>query len=344
MSAAFKVSPQQESKERVCLKNVLPLETPLSLQIELASTCNFHCKFCIHGNPDLIQNQQYKIGVMDYDLFCKIVDDLKGFPQKIKFISLQCRGESLLNPYISEMIRYLKESDVTLEIVLNTNASLLTEELSLSLIEAGLDCLRVSVEATSSEGYQEIAGIPVDFDNLVEKISFFYMHRKNCFVYTKILDCGMSEQEKEKFKTIFMPISDRIFIENPINLWKDAGLDESQFRVNRWNLPVHKTEICPRIFFAYAIHFDGTIVSCDSDWKEETPLGNAWDDNVAEIWNGVSFQQMRVHHLKKQASMYSRCKDCFVYQECLTTDCLDGEESRLLKLYQKLAGEEEYIV
>jgi radical SAM protein with 4Fe4S-binding SPASM domain len=334
MKADFKVSAQQESSERLCLKEVLPLDTPLSLQIELASACNFKCSFCMHGNDELIKSKVLKIGIMKYDLFIKIVNDIKKFPKKIKFISLQCRGESLLNPQLPQMIDYLKKADVAEQIVLNTNASLLNEELSLAIIEAGLDFIRFSIEAVSTEGYKRIAGVNIDFEKLVEKIAFFYAHKKQCNVYSKILDCGMSKEEKVKFVTTFENISDRIFIEYPVNLWKDAGLDEEQFKTNRWSQKVFKTEICPRIFFAYAVHFDGTVVGCDSDWKAESPLGDANKDNLVSIWSGRKFNEMRCLHLSKNTQMYSRCQDCFVYQECLEKDCLDGDELRLHELYK----------
>ena len=334
MKADFKVSSQQEESERIILRDVLPLDTPLSLQIELASACNFKCSFCMHGNSDLIKSNVYKIGIMKFELFKKIVDDIKGFPRKIKFISLQCRGESLLNPKLPEMIKYLKAANVAEQIVLNTNASLLTKDLSISIIKAGLDCIRFSIEAVSSEGYKNISGVDIDFDNLVENIAFFYVNRDKCFVYTKIMDCGLTDDEKISFIKIFENISDRIYIENPINLWKDAGLNEEQFKINRWNQKIFKTEICPRIFFAYAVHFDGTVVGCDSDWKEESPLGNANSENIVSIWSGRSFNNMRSMHLEKDTHLYTRCKDCFVYRECLEKDCLDGDESRLLQLYR----------
>ena len=82
MNSKYKVSPQQENEKRIRLKDELPLNTPLSIQIELASSCNFHCCFCMHGNPELINSGVFKTGLMSLELFQKIVNDLKQFPKR----------------------------------------------------------------------------------------------------------------------------------------------------------------------------------------------------------------------------------------------------------------------
>lgn len=79
-----------------------------------------------------------------------------------------------MNPRIADMVRVLKENHCCREVRVTTNAALLTEEKSRALIEAGVDLVRVSVEAISTEGYRELCGVKIDFSEIVCNIETFY--------------------------------------------------------------------------------------------------------------------------------------------------------------------------
>ena len=143
-------------RPRTKLEDVIPLETPFSLFIEPASACNFKCRFCLHGDEEAKNKYKFKPGIMDYELFKKLVDSLHMFPQKIKTVHLCFRGEPLLNRHLPEMVCYLKSSGYVNEVTTTTNASLLTESLSRQLTDSGLDVLKISIEALSSDKYFDI--------------------------------------------------------------------------------------------------------------------------------------------------------------------------------------------
>lgn len=330
MKAKHEMSYQQKAENREKLEAIIPLKTPLSMQIELASACNFKCKFCIHGNEKLLKGGKYKSGIMAYETFTKVVDDLALFPTKLKFISLQSRGESFLNPRLVDMIRYLKDKDVAKEIAINTNASLLSPLLNLAVIDAGLDVIRVSIEGMSPEKYKEVAGVDIDFDLMVSNIAHFYKNRKNCHVYIKIIDCNMSEHEKLIFYDTFGDICDTICIENPVDAWEGAELDNSIFKDSRYNTEVSQCLVCPRIFFACVVHYDGTVVACDHDWSEQYPIGNVDDYSVVDIWNSKKMNRLRRIHLEKNSSKIKRCSQC-VNLKYSFLDNIDAFATELIK-------------
>ncbi len=45
---------------------------------------------------------------MDYDLFRKVIDDLRKFPEPLKMLRLAANGEPLLNKRLPEMIEYAR--------------------------------------------------------------------------------------------------------------------------------------------------------------------------------------------------------------------------------------------
>lgn len=334
MKAKYKQSIQQQPSHRLELKEQLPLNTPLSMQIELASACNFKCKFCMHGNDELIKEGKYKIGIMPMDVFKKVVDDLKKFPQKLKFITLQSRGESLLNPNISEMVRLIKEAEVAEKIALYTNGSLLTHKLGEELVEAGLDVLHISIEGINSQQYKEVAGVNLDFEDLVEKTAYFYQIKKETYLYVKTIDVGMKEEEKELFLKTFGDICDSIFIEQPVDAWKGAGLDNKIFKENRYKADVKKVEVCPRLFFAFVVHFDGTVVSCDMDWMENDIIGNVMKQSLTDLWNGDNMNKLRTKHIEGKADKIERCDKCISRTECLISDDIDEIADKLRMIYK----------
>ena len=319
----YKVAMQQQTENRIQLIDRIPLSTPLSMQIELASACNFKCRFCMHYNDQNIKKGVFKPGIMSLATFKSAVDGLKQFPDKLKFITLQSRGESLLNPHFVEMLRYLKEADVVEKVGLYTNGTLLSKEVSDGMIDAGLDTLHISIEGINAEEYKRVAGVDIDFEQLIQNITYFYENKKNTYVYIKTIDCGMSSKDKDKFKLLFNHICDDLFIENAIDAWQGAGSDKTYLTDNRYNESVTKAVICPRLFFTCDIHFDGSVVACGHDWSEQYIVGNINSDTIANIWGNEKFEHIRNIHLAGDADKIERCRNCVSRTECLPKDNID---------------------
>ena len=123
--------PRIDIHDRLELKNALPLRTPYVIHIDPSDTCNFRCKFCPSGNPELMQKTRGRgHGPMDFDLYKGIIDSLQEFPDPIRVIRLYKEGEPLVNKHFADMVRYAKSSSKVLRVDTTTNASLLTPELS----------------------------------------------------------------------------------------------------------------------------------------------------------------------------------------------------------------------
>ena len=71
------------------------------------------------------------------------------------------------------MIKYAKDSGYVDRVDTTTNASLLTKDLSLKIINAGLDRINISIEGMNSKQYLDFSRAKLDFNKLVENISFF---------------------------------------------------------------------------------------------------------------------------------------------------------------------------
>ena len=72
------------------------------------------------------------MGHMKLEVFKSLIDQAEG---NIEFISLASRGEPLLCPDIKEMLAYTRNKFLNLKI--NTNASLLDENMSHAILQRG---------------------------------------------------------------------------------------------------------------------------------------------------------------------------------------------------------------
>lgn len=66
------------AQKRVNLGEVIPLEVPFSVQVDICSACNLKCNFCFHSDLDAIKRAGISFGLMSYELFTRIIDDMKN--------------------------------------------------------------------------------------------------------------------------------------------------------------------------------------------------------------------------------------------------------------------------
>ena len=118
------------------------------LNIELFGGCNYSCQMCPQGEPG--REKEFK-KLLPIDVYKKVIDDAMGYG--LEAVSLHGSGEPTLSKNFIESIEYAKS--LGLVCYSFTNGYLLTEELSVRIVDAGLDVLRVSVIGYNKDTYKE---------------------------------------------------------------------------------------------------------------------------------------------------------------------------------------------
>ena len=103
---------------------------------------------------------------MSWELFTSLIDQYPNIARVV----LHGIGEPMLVKDLAQRVKYLKDRGVY--VLFNTNGTLLTEANGKALIEAGLDELRVSLDAAESDVYQMVRGKDF-FDKIVENVGRF---------------------------------------------------------------------------------------------------------------------------------------------------------------------------
>ena len=120
---------------------------PVCLYLETTNRCNLLCTTCPRTYVELEPPAD-----ISWELFTSIVDQIPTLKRAV----LHGVGEPMLVKNLPQMVRYLKDRGVY--VLFNTNGTLLTERNGRAMIEAGLDELRVSLDASNPSSYLAVRG------------------------------------------------------------------------------------------------------------------------------------------------------------------------------------------
>lgn len=308
-----KIKPRIDLENRTKLETVIPLKTPFIINVDPTDRCNFQCKFCPTGDRELMKKTPGRNhGNMDFDLYKKIVDDICEFEEPIRVLRLYKDGEPLIHPRFPDMIRYAKEKKCCNRVDTTTNASLLTPELSLNIIDAGLDRINISIEGVSSGHYSDFSGCSLDFEKLVENIRFFYENRKQCEMIVKTNGDTLTQADRDKFYEIFGDIADGVYIESIMSCWPEFELHDVEVNqeVGIYKQEIKEVIVCPYIFYSFSINSDGSASACYLDWSRKLLIGNAKTESVKDIWQGNKMLKLQKLFLRKERKGHPVCGDC----------------------------------
>src|SRR5271166_36727 len=123
------------------------MEDPVCLYLETTNRCNLLCTTCPRTYEELEPPSD-----MSWELFTSIVDQ---FP-RIERVVLHGVGEPMMVAELPRMVKYLKDRGVY--VLFNTNGTLMREKKSRELIEAGLDEMRISLDAAGPKAFEAVRG------------------------------------------------------------------------------------------------------------------------------------------------------------------------------------------
>jgi MoaA/NifB/PqqE/SkfB family radical SAM enzyme len=141
--------------------NAVAQHEPVCLYLETTNRCNLLCTTCPRTYEQLEPEAD-----MPWELFTSLIDQ---YPN-IERVVLHGIGEPMLVKDLAQRVKYLRDRHIY--VLFNTNGTLLTKANGRALIEAGLDELRVSLDAAESEVFQMVRGKDF-FDKIVANVKNF---------------------------------------------------------------------------------------------------------------------------------------------------------------------------
>lgn len=292
------------------LWNKVPLKQvktafPMHLDIEITNHCNLLCPMCPRTLM-LERGETITPYYVDFKVFKTAID--QGKDKGLYAVNLNAAGETLFHPDIVKMVKYAKDNGI-LDIMFHTNATLLTENISKQLIDAGLDKLIVSFDSPIKEHYEKIR-VGAKFDSVVKNVRRFAKLKEKNGKETPQLRINMvvmkeNETEKKMMIDFWKGVANGIgFLGciNPMSMdQKDRSIKGEKFNHNF---------CCEKLWQRLTIGYKGEIKLCHMDEYNQIELGNIFKDKIENIWNGEQLEDIRNKHLSGNISKVTLCKMC----------------------------------
>lgn len=258
---------------------------PLHLDVDVTTACNLACPMCPAGNSGHIFPGFKKGLFLDYNLYEKALKE--GAAHGLPSIRLGMTGEPLLLRDIARWVRAARQNGL-LDISLITNGQLLTPKVGLELIEAGLTRLMISVDAAGEKVYRQVRP-GGRWDLLLKNIDDFLESRARLKSALPLLRLSFVEMrlnlgDRRKFEERFSGLADYLCFQSYLNI---LGSEETDFRPGGFSSAANgeSESFCPEPFTRMAVHADGGLFPCCSDFGRLKPIANLAEESLFSSWN-----------------------------------------------------------
>lgn len=282
---------------------------PLFLEIESSYSCNFECPPCPrHFFPSVP-----KYGFLSNDLFDKIFAEAKehGLPS----IGYSHGGEPLIRKDIPKLMQKARDAGI-LDRMIHTNASLLTKEMSVALIESGLTKINFSLDAATAETFA-ITRLGGNYDQVMQNIrDFLEAKKKFGKSYPRVrVSFIVSEANKHERQAFYDMWKDKV---NIVAFQQEYDFAKRESLHGVFEKRRKEPFCCSEPFQLLTVTRDGDIILCIHDYAHEVVLGNLKTHTIYECWHSETMNKFRSLHLQDRWNEVSPCSKC--------VNCMSGNE------------------
>ncbi len=264
---------------------------PEIVQIESTNICNARCVFCPR---DQMHRRQ---GVMDEALFRKVVDDCAALG--IRHLRLHNYGEPFVDRHLTDKVAYAKQKGIA-EVGVISNGSLIDEQVARGVIDAGLDAINISVDASGREVFERTR-IGLEYDTVIANIERLVRIRAELGrTHPKLILSFVRQDnsdEERAFIDHWRTIADKIHITDLHN-WAGTLNRDSDVRYP-----------CYRQWLTFTVLWDGRVSLCCADFDGRVILGDMRTSNIRDIWESEAYRQVRREHLESGGPEICRACD-----------------------------------
>lgn len=327
---------------------------PTELSIEVTSRCNLRCVTC--PRSDAMPRGTAEMSVATFQ---RIIDQAAP---SLELALLHMAGEPLFHPDLEALIDHCASRGVRAG--LSTNGTLLDSERAQMLIRSPLSLLVIAIDATDPEDYARSHGD--DRYGEVLRNAEGFLRRKvkagrGPFTIVQTIQRQGRGEETERFIAQWSrPGVDAVRVKRFFNFAGNvvaapsASLCTSTATPTPRKCPVgassgtcdpagsYSRAPCFLLWRQMAFYHDGTAVPCCHDYLEDVPLGNIWQESLAELWNSSNMRSLRRRHLDGLVAQSGLCGQCnqpdLDLAQILGASALDAfTAKRLLILLELLA-------
>lgn len=276
---------------------------PCFVVFETKFCCNFKCIMCHKSDLEITRQIAYP-ETIPMGLFKRIVDECAEY--KCPSMSLNNNNEPLLDKMVIKKLSYASREGI-IDIMMNTNAVLLNEDVSKALIDNGLTRLLISLDAVTEKTFTKVRSI--HYNKVVKNIEKFLKIREESGSKLPVLRLSfvvinLNEAEQDNF----------------LKIWKDKA-DQVSFqrytppaKKNRFLelYPVSREEMhfsCSQPFERLIIRGNGDVYPCCYQSIQKS-LGNVKEKSLHEIWHSAELNEYRRIVMEEDWDANQFCNAC----------------------------------
>jgi radical SAM protein with 4Fe4S-binding SPASM domain len=274
-------------------------DSPRLIWIEPTNACNLQCIMC-----DRKAVASRKTGIMDFGLYTRIIDE--AAEMGASEVAMGLGGEPLIHPRLPDMIKYARSKGLVVSF--NTNANLLDEARSRTILASSPDKIVFSVDGACQETYEKIR-VGGNFDTVAANLKRFLALKKEMGLdkpRTVLQTIIMQGTEGEIGTVIdtWHPLVDEVSVAAVAEYGNIGGV--SLIRRHRKSARIP----CPLLWFSLSVQWNGDVTVCCNDMGGELVIGNVTRDSLKSLWQGEKLNGMRQILRRGQTGRIPRCDRC----------------------------------
>ncbi len=254
------------------------------VRIEVSTKCNYNCVIC--ARDTLTRAKE----IMPTERFKYYVNKIIKETDQYDTLTFSGFGEPLMDK------DFIKKAEIAkrfgFDVLLLTNASLLSTKLFKQINEVGLESIRISFYGMNADSYKTVHNVNGDVffervrDTLTEICS---MKRTTKIIFTYNVVPGANDRDVHDWIRYWEPIADLLEVWRPHN-WVD-GRDYRRVKPK-------KLDTCGRPFNGpLQVQVDGTVNICCFDYNGKLLLGDLKSQSLSEIFSSEAYRKIKKCHL-----------------------------------------------
>lgn len=282
---------------------------PLELHFESSGRCNARCLTCPR---DTIERP---LGEMPREIFVKGIDEVAVAGWQLDYLFLHLNGEPLLLP-VGELVWRLDYARRKLpsckELVMFTNASLMTKEITDKLLKSELNVIVFSVDGGNKESYERVRR-GLSWDTTIANIEYFMEARAKTGLkirtQTAFIPQRANADSLKEYYEVFKKLGIDSITGSGVNnigglIAADSMLLPQQYMEGSLTSP------CWKLWLDMSIMWDGRVCVCCQDVAGLCIIGDLKTQNIKDIWQGEIMQEIRRKHRARKQSEVPFCSKC----------------------------------
>lgn len=282
-----------------------PKISDANLLIEVTNKCNCNCIFCANSKMKRTKkeiNEKFIMNILK-----------ESFELGVKEVGFYTTGESLLNEKLVKYIECAKKIGYNY-IYLTTNGILLNDKKIKELVAAGIDSIKLSINAINKEDYEFIHGVDL-FEQVLNNLKELYNYKKNnnllLKVFVSYIATRYTDYNINDIKASFLPYCDEVAI---INVRNQSGMmgeiNNLLSCVKEENkIDAQRLVPCHYVFNTINVTSEGYLTACCSDFENYLAYANLNKTTLKEAWHNDLITELRQKHLENNLDK-TLCNNC----------------------------------